>query len=315
MTISRREFLYFAANLIGGWALTWRKRSFFEVESNSLFTVSGSVRREDLREIEGLADDQKSVGSQVNEQSTDWDSMSQYDDINPGMKKFLDQVGYFNPASPTSYVFDENKYSDSKRKLMPHEWDSTNRHLPIRIDPKVVNRPGERSPEALMRVVEYTGFENPRYVAAPGERVTMCNIAAWDWSRALQLHLPHWIGDTEMSANMLYRWITHPEAGGIYGEGWQPIILTTARVLASLGIPVFALAENTVPKRHGHVAMVYPQETAQEISLSDVSIFFATVNNGRTRGGNGIKSLGNTFRRLTPAYFVHRRDFIVRGIS
>jgi hypothetical protein len=219
----------------------------------------------------------------------------------------LEKIGRFSEISPRYYVFDENKYSQSKRKLEPAEWKTTNRHMPIKIEPSAINKPGERSPEAIKRVVDYTQFHNPRYVAASGERVTMCNIAAWDWSRALQVHLPHWIGETEMSANMLFRWISHPQAGGIYGEGWQPVNARAAQLLANRGIPVFALSENPNPRRHGHVCMVYPSLTDNP----DLEPYFATVANGRTRGGNGIKTLRNTIRSLTPTYFVHKLDFIV----
>lgn len=226
----------------------------------------------------------------------------------PESDRELEKIGYFNDISSKSYFFDEHKYSTPKRKLERSEWDHTNRHLPIKIDPDVINKPGQRSPQALRRVVTYTPFNSPRYVSAPGERVTMCNIAAWDWSRALSLHLPHWIGETEMSANMLFRWISHKQAGGIYGEGWQPVKPRVAQLLANRGIPVFALAENPTPRRHGHVALVYPDDRANDDSAG---LYFATVNNGRTRGGIGIKSLGNTFRRLRPTYFVHKDDFII----
>lgn len=226
-------------------------------------------------------------------------------------ERLLEDVGYFNDISPESFVFDEKKYSPSKRQLDPSEWDRTNRHLPIKIDPDVINKPGQRSPQAVKRVVEYTQFYHPRYVAGPGERATMCNIAAWDWSRALQVHLPHWIGGTEMSANMLFRWISHPQAGGIYGEGWQPVKVQAAKLLANRGIPVFALAENTVKGRHGHVAMVYPAGSSLKLNYQGAGPNFATVNNGRSHGGNGIKNLQETFRRLRPTYFVHKDDFVL----
>jgi hypothetical protein len=200
------------------------------------------------------------------------------------------------------------------RNLEPSEWNRTNRHLPIKIDPEVVNKPGQRSPQALKRAVAYIPFRSPRYVAAPGERVSLCNIAAWDWSRALQVHLPHWKGDTEMSANMLFRWINHPQAGGVFGEGWQPVEAEAAQLLANRGVPVFALVENTTPGRHGHVALVYPSDTAAQSDVNPADIRFATVTNGRSRRGNGIRSLQDTFRWRTPTYFVHNSDFILNRV-
>lgn len=114
-----------------------------------------------------------------------------------------------------------------------------------------------------------------------------------------------------MSANMLYRWISNQQAGGIYGEGWQSVKADAAQILANRGVPVFALAENTLPGRHGHVAMVYPENQLSLSDQNDGGPYFATVNNGRSRSGNGIKSIGSTFRRLRPTYFVHKHDFVL----
>ncbi|MFN2212091.1 MAG: hypothetical protein ACK2UE_03385 [Anaerolineales bacterium] len=299
MNLSRKEFLNLAAGLIGGWALTWPKRS----------GISGLAQR--ISEINEFGERLQRLGSE---------DLEAYDrEQDPGTpsragtkitEPELEKVGSFPDISSKYFVFDENKYSTPKRKLPRSEWTATNRHLPIKIAPEVVNKPGQRSPQALQRVVEYTQFQTPRYVAAPGERASMCNIAAWDWSRALQLHLPHWIGETEMSANMLFRWVSHPRAGGVFGEGWQPVNAEAARLLANRGIPVFALVENTHPRRHGHVAMVYPKNMVTA-GQEDGDLFFATVTNGRSRGGNGIRSLESTFRSLKPTYFVHKFDFIV----
>lgn len=313
MDLSRREFIKLFGTLMGGWFLSIPKE----------YTARLPRMNGELSLLEGLfgAEDLESLGNdgerrRFNEfphrrpRNFRGRKVKKTANISPG-ERILNEVGYFNEGSTKYFVFDENKYSSSKRKLAPSEWSATNRHLPIKIDPSVINKPGERSPEALKRVVEYTQFHNPRYVAAPGEWVTMCNIAAWDWSRALQVHLPHWIGETEMSANMLFRWISHPQAGGIHGEGWQPVNARAAQLLANRGIPVFALVENTTPRRHGHVCMVYP-------SLSndpDVEPIFATVSNGRSRAGNGIKSLRNTFRWRAPTYFVHKIDFILHQVS
>jgi len=304
MDLSRREFVKLLGSLVGGWAITLPQQS----------------------ELGKIAQIWKALSSQADptdtEDSVEGNSLNPSPAIDPE-KDFmfrergrsggsagqseLEKIGHFTEISPRYFVFDENKYSSPKRKLPPAEWDATNRHIPIKIEPGVINKPGERSPQAIKQVVEYTQFNNPRYVAAPGEQVTMCNIAAWDWSRALQVHLPHWLGETEMSANMLFRWISHPQAGGLYGEGWQPVDARAAQMLANRGIPVFALAENPNPRRHGHVCMVYPSLTNDPA----VEPYFASVANGRSRGGNGIKTYRNTFRWLKPTYFVHKNDFIV----
>ena len=84
-----------------------------------------------------------------------------------------------------------------------------------------------------------------------------------------------------------------------------------AQLLANRGVPVFALAENPTPGRHGHVALVYPTEPVVRLYDGDVEPNFASVTNGRRWGRNGIKNLRSAFRRLTPTYFVHKSDFIV----
>lgn len=317
MDVSRREFLNLLGCLAGGWALAMPKPYYLGEMARSLVKISNPKEPGDLigaKEAgvpDSGADRHKPDPALTAGSTDDLDHRERGINLIPEDERVLEEIGYFNDISPEAFLFDENKYSDPKRQLEPSEWGSTNRHLPIKIDPNVINRPGERSPQAVQRVVEYTPFNNPRYVAAAGERVSMCNIAAWDWSRALQVHLPHWIGDTEMSANMLFRWISHSQAGGIYGEGWQPVEAGAAQILAQRGIPVFALAENPTPGRHGHVALVYPQNPDSRTIDDKDGLYFATFTNGRSRGGNGIKNLRDTFRRLTPTYFVHNSDFIV----
>jgi hypothetical protein len=299
MTLSRRDFLSLAGQLVGGWLLVWSQQSSLQDRAQMLADMGELAERLEhlgFEDLEAYDRDRAPASSgRANARLIEPELM---------------EIGHFNEISPRAYSFDENKYAPSRRKLAPGEWDRTNRHMPIKIDQEVINKPGERSPEALQRVVEYTRFNTPRYVAAPGERVSMCNIAAWDWSRALQLHLPHWIGETEMSANMLFRWVSHPQAGGVYGEGWQPVGIQAAKLLANHGIPVFALAENPQPGRHGHVAMVYPNKNLTGSANTD-SVYFASVANGRSRGGNGIKKLESTFRWLKPTFFVHKADFIL----
>lgn len=319
MGLSRKEFLKILGGMVGGWVVTLPTP--FEHMARTLDRL-GSLGED---QYTFALEDTESHGSETNSQVLR-SSSRRVSKADRGFwkreftyfsesERILKESGYFAKTSPQYFIFDENKYSSPKRKIDPSEWDSTNRHLPIKIDPGVINKPGERSSQALKRVMDYTKFNNPRYVAEPGERVTMCNIAAWDWSRALQLHLPHWIGTTEMSANMLFRWISQPNAGGAYGEGWQPVNANVAQLLAYRGIPVFAMAENPRPGRHGHVALVYPQNPTPQLDDLDAVPYFASVNNGRSHGGNGIKSLNNTFRWLTPTYFVHKHDFIVNQVS
>ncbi len=298
MNLSRREFIKLMGSLVGGWAIALPGQSNLRklVSTHADPTVADDLADSHPVNLSPIRDEVKEIFYRRERLAADSKDLGE-----------LEKIGRFSEISSRYYVFDENKYSSSKRKLPPSEWKATNRHMPIKIDPQVINKPGERSPEAIKRVVEYTQFNTPRYVAARDERVTMCNIAAWDWSRALQVHLPHWIGETEMSANMLFRWVSHPQAGGVYGEGWQPIPARAAQLLANRGVPVFALAENPDPRRHGHVCMVYPSLTNDPA----VEPYFASVANGRSRGGNGIKTLRTTFRWLKPTYFVHKLDFIV----
>jgi hypothetical protein len=315
MGLSRREFLNIVGYLVGGWVLSMHKGNSTRDIARILLNMNKSG------ELQGVAEEQLShelTGNLdcrlVNSSTmTDWEKeiCQEVATRNPQSESPLETIGEFSAINPRDFTFDEDKYALQKRQLERKDWGRNNRHLPILIDPRIINKPGERNPQALKMVVAYTPFNNPRYVAGPGERVSMCNIAAWDWSRALQVHLPHWIGDTEMSANMLYRWISHPQAGGIFGEGWQPVSQIGAQLLANLGIPVFALVENTKPGRHGHVALVYPEDPKSKNDEMSDGPYFASIVNGRSRGGNGIKDFRSAFRRLTPTYFVHKHDFIV----
>lgn len=291
MSVSRRGFLNLLGSIVGGWLVA-------SPRSGAIGGVAKFLDQMGEWHEQGELDKAEYAHSEEEE-----------------VDRLLEKVGYFNDVSSRAFVFDEHKYSPPKRELEPSEWSATNRHLPIELDPGVINKPGERSPQALKRALAYVPFDSPRYVATPGERATMCNIAAWDWSRALSLHLPHWMGTTEMSANMLYRWISHSQAGGVYGEGWQPVPASAGRLLARRGIPVFALAENPRKGRHGHVALVYPGNPASRTDGTEGELYLASISNGRSRGGNGIKSFGNTFRWLRPTFFVHKIDFVVHRDS
>jgi hypothetical protein len=319
MSLSRREFLNIMGCLAGGVVTGWPpslaagklSRFLMGVEDlEELICRLETAQAQPPEPVPALAEMDPPGPEFVEQPAAPAQEPSPDRPSLPDPDQVLAEIGAF-PAPPSRPVrFDEHKYSPPKRQLEPSEWSATNRHLPVRLDPQRINAPGERSPAALESAVAYIPFRSPRYVAQPGERVSMCNIAAWDWSRLLQVHLPHWMGDTEMSANMLFRWISNPQAGGALGEGWQPLPADAAQFLANRGVPVFALAENPSPGRHGHVALVYPAEPLKLSYRGRVEPDFATVTNGRW-SRNGIKPLSSTFRRLKPAYFVHRSDFIV----
>jgi len=125
-----------------------------------------------------------------------------------------------------------------------------------------VNAPGERSPEALVQVLEALGVEtDPRY-RAEGPR-TWCNIANWDATRALGCEVPHWIGldgapakvgmGRELNANGSILWLR--AMGPRYG--WRKAPEHLARVLAGEGKPVIVAWENKAGGS-GHVAMLLP---------------------------------------------------------
>jgi hypothetical protein len=316
MTVTRKEFLQLLGCLTGGLAVVQVDRGSVLGLAKALDDLGGGLgsycRGHDYRcEYPGLyREDEDTKPTPI----ASPDETPQSDDgvISPQeSERIFAELGAFNEIGLRSFSFDEGKYSSLKRQIAQPEWTSKNRHLPIVIPKEILNRPGERSPQALMRVIDYTGFGTPRYVSGTGERASMCNIAAWDWSRALQVHLPHWIGETEMSASMLFRWISHSQAGGIYGEGWQPVDATAAQLLANRGIPVFALVESPNPGRHGHVALVYPVPEVTRTPLGQVAPTFASVRNGRRTGSNGIMGLQSAFRSYRPTYFVHKIDFIV----
>lgn len=118
------------------------------------------------------------------------------------------------------------------------------------------NRPGERSPSALRRVLEQ--FEvrtNPRY--APTATSTYCNIYVWDCTRALYAEIPHWVEDPkrrELNVNATMKWLEeHGKA-----HGWHEVDETVAVAHADIGGPAVAIWRNPNPRRSGHIAMLLP---------------------------------------------------------
>jgi hypothetical protein len=127
---------------------------------------------------------------------------------------------------------------------------------------------GQRSAPLLERIIAQFQVErNPRYeprdINGDGEEETWCNIALWDWTKALGAEIPHWVstagspvapgrGD-ELTANKTVRWLR--DHGADYG--WRPCKSADAAAEhASAGRPVVAawLNEGGI----GHVAIVRP---------------------------------------------------------
>jgi hypothetical protein len=124
-----------------------------------------------------------------------------------------------------------------------------------------------RSPDALRQTLAQFDLTDPRYLpgtfGCPGTR---CNVALWDYSRAMSASIPHWI-DTcgremppdvhkyrELSAAGQIGWLR------VFGEeeGWFPCSPKQARVMANMGRPVVAGWVNPLEGKPSHVAMLLP---------------------------------------------------------
>lgn len=126
-----------------------------------------------------------------------------------------------------------------------------------------LSAPAPRTPEQLAAVIDSADVErHPRY--QPGHGATWCNVALWDWTRALGCEIPHWVGEPphrrELSANGVCLWL---RTIGQH-QGWTRATADEAREHAALGGVSVVVWEN--PDGHGHVAIVRPCEKEVRIA-------------------------------------------------
>lgn len=138
---------------------------------------------------------------------------------------------------------------------------------------KLACSPDMRSPKALVSCLAQFDVEhNERYKP---ERVgnttnTYCNVAVWDFTRALECEIPHWVSTTgapcavgkgrELTALGMIMWLK------VYGDeyGWKKLTdRHEADAHAAAGRPVVVCWENPQTTPDGrrcpsHVAMLLP---------------------------------------------------------
>lgn len=133
----------------------------------------------------------------------------------------------------------------------------TNATIPL--DAPIKNGPGERSPEKLRAVVaQFDVVANPRYKqrdsSGDGKRDTFCNIALWDFTRALGCEIDHYDAQgNERNANAVCVWLASPLGAK---AGWSLVDPMIAGSAAARGQPVVVAWAN--PKGIGHVALLLP---------------------------------------------------------
>jgi hypothetical protein len=128
----------------------------------------------------------------------------------------------------------------------------------------ITSGPGDRRAPLLDLVIrQFRVATNPRYAQSQqGAGETYCNIALWDFTRALSCEIPHWVvGDGEISspgtgreldANGVVSWLR--KTGAHYG--WTSCSSNEAHAAALQGRPAVAVWNN--PGGIGHVAIVRP---------------------------------------------------------
>ena len=127
--------------------------------------------------------------------------------------------------------------------------------------PRAAHAP--RSAADLAAVIDSADVEHhARY--QPGSGETWCNVALWDWTRALGCEIPHWVGEPphrhELNANGVCLWLRTTGAR----EGWTRAGAAEARDHAARGGVAVAVWED--PDGHGHVAILRP--CADEIRIA-----------------------------------------------
>jgi hypothetical protein len=123
----------------------------------------------------------------------------------------------------------------------------------------VVSRPGKRSKELLLAVVNQWGMMvNPRYDEdAPGK--SRGHIFAWDVSRSMECEIPHFVGAKELTLAQTCDWVRHE--GPM--RGWKRVTDSDIYERAAAGHLVVALPRDTRTK---FIALVLPQEQPSDNS-------------------------------------------------
>ena len=149
----------------------------------------------------------------------------------------------------------------------------TSRGWPV--DAPLNSSPSDRHPELYGEVLDqFAVANNPRY--DPNARGTMCNIFVWDATRAMGAEIPHWVdkngnpmppasaGAYELNANKTVTWLRNNGSQ----QGWQKVSANEAAQMAQAGHPVVAGWENLDGNKIGHVAMVRPESTANNLIVA-----------------------------------------------
>ncbi|MFT3707413.1 MAG: hypothetical protein QM817_07065 [Archangium sp.] len=115
----------------------------------------------------------------------------------------------------------------------------------------VTSRPGKRSKELLLAVVNQFGMMvNPRYDEdAPGKG--RGHIFVWDVSRAMECEIPHFAGAKELSLAQTCDWVRHEGPMRGWKRAGDPF------EIAAAGCLVIALPRDARTK---FIALVLPQE-------------------------------------------------------
>lgn len=156
--------------------------------------------------------------------------------------------------------------------LDPDQWQP--------IDPPLRFGPADRKPEHIVTVVTQSGVATSlryRPFKLPNGRWrTWCNIAAWDWSRALGCEIPHWLRRTTPKTLPDGRTTMWDELDGIGivdwlrnegpKHGWRKVTEAEAVRRVNAGFPTFVVWRPVSPKgagMAGHIAMFVPDKSGR----------------------------------------------------
>lgn len=158
--------------------------------------------------------------------------------------------------------------------------------------PPLVGVVGERSAKTTIDVLSQFPLQAPRYRAihdSNGKHTTWCNIYVWDCTRALSCEIPHWVdahGERcavgqgwELMASGFERYL------GAHSD-WHRCLTAYAVDRARAGHPVVATWYN--PRGPGHVAMVLPTSTQEQVRIAQAGA--ANLWDAPLRDGFGHRS-------------------------